>query len=91
MADHYITRPPHCVSRMAPSRKPIDVQNCIRVYNYSPELAVVQIRGKNGFHGITLTVAHLEELRRMIDAVIADNFVVKQQKVATAVKMDDPL
>lgn len=89
MADLRITRPPVCVDRKTPSKTPISTQNCVRLYNYSPELVMLQIRGKNDYHGITLTVAHLEELRRMIDAVIEDNFVVKQQKVATAVSMGD--
>jgi hypothetical protein len=74
MTDKHITRPPSCISRHAPSREPISCQNSVRAFSYSPGTIMLQIRGTNSYHGITLTVAQASELIDMIDAVVADTF-----------------
>lgn len=74
MTDKHITRPPASVSRKAPSREPINGQNCVRVFNYSPGTIMLQVRGTNSYHGITLTVEHVGMLIDMLNETIADTF-----------------
>jgi hypothetical protein len=74
MADKHITRPPACISRKAPSKEPISCQNSVRAFSYSPGTIMLQIRGTNSYHGITLTVAQASELIDMINDVVADTF-----------------
>jgi len=70
VTDISITRPPASISRKAPSSEAINGQNSIRVYNYAPGLVMVQVRGTNSYHGITLPLADVEQLRTTLDLAI---------------------
>jgi hypothetical protein len=74
MTDKHIARPPSCISRHAPSKEPISCQNSVRAFSYSPGAIMLQIRGTNSYHGITLTVAQASELIDMINEVVEDTF-----------------
>ena len=71
MVDISIERQPHSLSRKMPSRKPIDGQNSIRVYNYSPGLIMLQIRTANSYHGITLAPEHAGSLIAALERSLA--------------------
>jgi hypothetical protein len=69
--DISIHRPAVAVTRKAP-REPINSQNSLRVYNYAPGLIMVQIRGTNSYHSITLPLDDAEQLRTTLDLAIKD-------------------
>ena len=69
--DNRIPRPSYCFERKQ-TKDAIAAPHSLRVYNYAPGLVMLQVRGSNSYHGVTLTRDDAKTLRALVDAALAD-------------------
>jgi hypothetical protein len=66
VTDTRIERPAYAIHRKQVRGETLTAQNSIRVYNYSPGLVMVQVRGKTSYIGVTLPLPDVERLIGML-------------------------